>query len=111
MANSCSKAITFFGIVQRIYVLFSSSTKRWKVLLDHVPSFTLKSLSNTRWESRIKSIKAIRFQAPQLRSALLELSKSGDDAMSRSNAKTLYDVIGTFDFYLAWLFGTIFCFT
>jgi hypothetical protein len=48
MANSCSKAITFFGIFQRIYVLFSSSTKRWKVLLDHVPSFTLKSLSNTR---------------------------------------------------------------
>jgi hypothetical protein len=101
MANSCGKAITFFGIVQRIYVLFSSSTKRWKVLLDHVPSFTLKSLSNTRWESRIKSIKAIRFQAPQLRSALLELSKSGDDAMARSNAKTLYDVIGTFEFILS----------
>ncbi|XP_071675889.1 uncharacterized protein [Lolium perenne] len=101
MANLCGKAITFFGIVQRIYVLFSSSTKRWKVLLDHVPSFTLKSLSNTRWESRIKSIKAIRFQAPELRSALLELSKSGDDAMARSNAKTLYDVIGTFEFLLS----------
>jgi hypothetical protein len=27
MANSCGKAISFFGIVQRIYVLFSSSTK------------------------------------------------------------------------------------
>lgn len=101
MANSCSKAITFFGIVQRIYVLFSSSTKRWKVLLDHVPSFTLKSLSNTRWESRIKSIKAIRYQAPQLRAALLELSKSGDDAMAKSNAKNLYDVIGTFEFLLS----------
>jgi hypothetical protein len=101
MENSCGKAITFFSIVQRIYVLFSSSTKRWKVLLDHVPSFTLKSLSNTRWESRIKSIKAIRFQAPELRSALLELSKSDDDAMARSNAKTLYDVIGTFEFLLS----------
>uniref|UniRef100_A0ACD5VRY3 Uncharacterized protein n=1 Tax=Avena sativa TaxID=4498 RepID=A0ACD5VRY3_AVESA len=87
MANLCGKAISFFGIVQRIYVLFSSSTKRWKVLLDHVPSFTLKSLSNTRWESRIKSIKAIRFQAPQLRSALLELSKSGDDAMEKAMQK------------------------
>jgi hypothetical protein len=28
MANSCPKAITFFGIVQHIYSLFSSSTKR-----------------------------------------------------------------------------------
>jgi hypothetical protein len=27
IANSCLKAISFFGIVQRIYTLFSSSTK------------------------------------------------------------------------------------
>jgi hypothetical protein len=47
MAKSCSKAITFFGIVQRIYVLFSSSTKRWNVLLEHVQDLTVKSLSNT----------------------------------------------------------------
>jgi hypothetical protein len=32
---------------------------------------------------------------------LLELSKSGDDAMARSNAKTLYDVFGTFEFLLS----------
>jgi hypothetical protein len=58
MASSCGKAISFFGIVQCIYVLFSSSTKRWKVLLDHIPSLTVKGLSNTRWESRIKSVKS-----------------------------------------------------
>ena len=28
MANSCPKAISFFGVVQRIYSLFSSSTKQ-----------------------------------------------------------------------------------
>jgi hypothetical protein len=78
MANSCAKPISFFGIVQRIYVLFASSPKHWKVLLKHVPSLTVKSLRNTRWESRIKSVKAIRFQAPQLRSALADLHKSGD---------------------------------
>ena len=27
VANSCPKAISFFGVVQRIYTLFSSSTK------------------------------------------------------------------------------------
>jgi hypothetical protein len=70
MANSSRKAISFFGIVQRIYVLFSGSTKRWKVLLHHIPNLTVKSLCNTRWESRIKSVRAIRYQAPQLRSPL-----------------------------------------
>lgn len=100
MANSCPKAISFFGIVQRIYILFASSPKRWKVLLEHVPGLTVKSLSNTRWESRIKSVKAIRFQAPQLRSALAELYKSGDDAKTKSDAKNLFDVMGTFEFLL-----------
>ncbi|XP_038971164.1 uncharacterized protein LOC120104314 [Phoenix dactylifera] len=32
IANSCPKAISFFGVIQRIYTLFSSSTKRWKIL-------------------------------------------------------------------------------
>ena len=101
MAKSCSKAISFFGIVQRIYVLFLGSTKRWNVLLEHVPDLTVKSLSNTRWESRIKSVRAIRYQAPQLRSALLWLSEDGDtEPKDRSDAKNLYDVLGSFEFIL-----------
>ena len=31
MANSCIKAVSFFGVVQRLYTLFSSSTKRWNI--------------------------------------------------------------------------------
>ena len=46
MAKSCSKAISFFGVIQRIYALFSCSTKRWKILLDNVPELTVKYLSN-----------------------------------------------------------------
>ena len=42
MANSCPKAISFFGVIQRIYTLFSSSTKRWKILQDNVLGLTLK---------------------------------------------------------------------
>ena len=59
MAKSCTKADTFFGIVQWIYVLFAGSTKRWKFLLNHVDGLTVKSLCNTRWESRIKSVTTI----------------------------------------------------
>jgi hypothetical protein len=101
MAKSCTKAISFFGVMQRIYVLFSSSTKRWKGLLEHVKGLTVKSLSNTRWESRIKSVKAIRYQAPQLRSALKSLSEDSDtDAKDKSDAKNLYDILGSYEFIL-----------
>ena len=61
MANCCSKATSFFGVVEHIYTIFSSSTKRWKSLQDHIPNLTLKSFSQTCWESRIESVKALRF--------------------------------------------------
>ena len=83
VANSCPKAISFFGVVQRIYTLFSSSTKRWKILQDNVSSLTLKPLSQTRWESRIESVKAIKFQALEIRDALLQLAKTSEQGRSQ----------------------------
>ena len=104
MAKSCSKADSFFGIVQQIYVLFAGSTKRWKFLLDHIDGLTVKSLCNTRWESRIKSVAAIRYQAPQLRAALLALSEDRDvEPKDRSDAKNLFEVLGSFEF----IFGMV----
>jgi hypothetical protein len=101
MTNSSHKAISFFGIVQRIYVLFSGSTKRWKVLLDHIEILTVKALCNTRWESQIKSVRAIRYQAPQLRSALSQLREARDSEPStRSDAKKLFDLLDNFEFIL-----------
>uniref|UniRef100_A0A7N1A7G4 HAT C-terminal dimerisation domain-containing protein n=1 Tax=Kalanchoe fedtschenkoi TaxID=63787 RepID=A0A7N1A7G4_KALFE len=105
MAQSCVKAVSFFGVIQRIFILFSSSVKRWKILLDNVPNFTVKSLSNTRWESRIKSVKAIKFQAPQLRIALSELYDICDDAKSKSEAESLVNMLENFEFLL----GMVIC--
>ena len=48
MAKSSVTAVTFFGIVQQIYLLFSASVQRWQVLKSHVHSFTLKPLSETK---------------------------------------------------------------
>ena len=70
-------------------------------MLEYVESLTVKSLCNTQWERRIKSVKAIRFQAPELRSILLHFSKDKDvESKDRSDAKNLFNVIGTFKFIL-----------
>ncbi|XP_021820020.1 uncharacterized protein LOC110761765 [Prunus avium] len=89
MANSCVKAVSFFGVVQRMYTLFASSTKRWKIFQDHVHGLTLKPLSTTRWESHINSVKAIITQTDDIREALFELSRVSEDAKTKSEAESL----------------------
>ncbi|KAK2635251.1 hypothetical protein Ddye_030043 [Dipteronia dyeriana] len=100
MANSCVKTVSFFGVVQRIYLLFSSSTKRWKKVQDLVHDLTLKTLSATRWESRIDSVKAIKYQTPQIREALVELHESSDNPKTKSEAESLANEFENFEFLI-----------
>ncbi|XP_076959287.1 uncharacterized protein LOC143635311 [Bidens hawaiensis] len=101
MACSCTKAEDFFGSIQRVYCLFASSTKRWKILLDTIPNLTLKPLSQTRWESRLESVKAIRFQAPKLRESIFDVYDGGDPK-SKGDAKTLVEnEFESFEFFFA----------
>ncbi|XP_074271852.1 uncharacterized protein LOC141595785 [Silene latifolia] len=102
MAETCGKARDFFGIIQRIYTIFANSNKRWKILQDNVKKLTLKPLSVTRWESRIESIKAIRFQIGDLREALLDVAEKDNDSKIRSEAKSLaLNELGDFEFLVA----------
>jgi hypothetical protein len=69
--------------------------------VDNVPGLTVKSWSNTRWESRIKSIQAIRFQTVQIRSALMALEKVATDdrdSMTVSECQSLVSALENFEF-------------
>jgi len=56
-------AIGFFGHLQKQSRLFSGSSQRW-CFFKYV-DLTFKSWSDTRWESRLQSVQAVRFQVAQ----------------------------------------------
>uniref|UniRef100_A0A453M7X0 TTF-type domain-containing protein n=1 Tax=Aegilops tauschii subsp. strangulata TaxID=200361 RepID=A0A453M7X0_AEGTS len=65
-----------------------------------VQSLTLKPLSDTRWESQIKSVQPIRYQTSQVRSALKELEKTAredNDPATVSDAQSLFKALGKFE--------------
>ncbi|XP_042401404.1 52 kDa repressor of the inhibitor of the protein kinase-like [Zingiber officinale] len=89
MVNCCPQAMSFFGVIQRIYTLFSSSTKRWRIFKDHVKGLTVKPLSQTRWESHVESVKPIKEQTAQIRDVLLDLTNDTEDPKTKSEAESL----------------------
>ncbi|KAH7671986.1 HAT C-terminal dimerization domain-containing protein [Dioscorea alata] len=76
-----------------------------KMTIDHVPSLTVKPLSQTCWESLIESMTAIRFQDPEIRDAILELAKVSDDPKTNNEANCLpIYKLKTLNFWWEWLF-------
>ena len=56
-AECCPEVIIFFGIIQRLYTLFSCSPQRWEILQKHM-GCSLHGMSTTRWCARIESVSA-----------------------------------------------------
>ncbi|XP_037797777.1 zinc finger MYM-type protein 1-like [Penaeus monodon] len=71
-AACCKEVVTFFGMVQMVYNLFSSSPQRWSILQENIGSF-LHGLSGTRWTDRVASVRPFAAQLPGIRSALEQL--------------------------------------
>ncbi|XP_074298535.1 uncharacterized protein LOC141629430 [Silene latifolia] len=56
----------------------------------------------TRWESRVGSVKAIRFQIQEIQEALLEVAEVDNDSKIRSEAKSLaLNELGDFEFLVS----------
>jgi len=93
MAKSCTAAMTFFGIIQKIYVLFSASTQRWSIFKKHVKGLMVKANCETRWKAKVNSVRAVRYQI-----ALVEVAVTTNEPNSRAEAMSLANSLKTFSF-------------
>ena len=57
-AQCCSEVITFFGMVQKLYVFFSASPQRWEILQEQLGS-SLHGMSGTRWSERVTAVRPV----------------------------------------------------
>ncbi|XP_025832224.1 zinc finger MYM-type protein 1-like isoform X2 [Agrilus planipennis] len=102
-AKSSVVSVTLFGVLQRLFTLFSDSVHRWKILTDHLGLYTIKKLSDTRWEARISSVKAVRYQISAIHDALITLAieTQKTDVQVSHEATTLVEQLKDFSFIVS----------
>ncbi|GFV65115.1 zinc finger MYM-type protein 1 [Trichonephila clavipes] len=99
-ANSSATTKTFFGFINKIYVLFSKSSKRWNIVKTKL-KLTLKPLSETRWESRIDAVNATFLQFDDVIECVNELKNKSDDSETLSDCDAVLNEMFSFDFIVA----------
>ncbi|GFY10860.1 zinc finger MYM-type protein 1 [Trichonephila clavipes] len=99
-ANSSATAKTFFGFINKIYVLFLKSSKYWDIIKTKL-KLTLKPLSETRWESRICAVKAIFLQFDDVIECVNELKNKCDDSETLSDCDAVLNEMFSFEFIVA----------
>lgn len=96
-ANDSVDAMSYFGILQKMYNLFSASTQRWAILKSHV-NLTLKMWSDTSWESKIKSIEPFRYEAAAVREALIKVRDTTKEPKTKVEAQSLSEEVSSYRF-------------
>ncbi|GFX90399.1 zinc finger MYM-type protein 1 [Trichonephila clavipes] len=99
-ANSSATTKTFFGFINKIYVLFSKSSKRWNIVKTNL-KLALKPLSETRWGSRIGAVNAIFLQFDDVIECVNELKNKSDDSETLSDCDAVLNEMFSFDFIVA----------
>lgn len=93
--------ITNFGSLDRIYILFSMSTHGWDIYTFYCDLYTVIEWSETRWENRINTEKAIRFQINNEMHALYGIFKTSNDPIITFEANSLLEENENFEFLLS----------
>jgi len=99
-AKSCVVFFTYFGVLQKIYSLFSHSTKRWEVLKAYCQK-VVKRPADTRWESKINSVMTVRFEYEGVVNSLSDLRKQASDSLVVAEIKGILKEVLSFEFVLS----------
>lgn len=84
-AKQDSMRITFFGIIEALYV-FSRSTQRWEKLKNAVP-VVVKSESETRWSARRETVKSVNKYLEEILQVLQDMiDDENETSETRSDA-------------------------
>ena len=94
-AESLPEAITYFGTVQTIYNLFSSSPKRWELLNARI-GCSLHGMSETRWSDRLQCIKPFAFHLNGIQLALQDLLELNLTAKTRNEINGVLAYLSSF---------------
>lgn len=99
-ANSSVAAKTFFGFIQKIYLLFSGSSKRWELIKGKL-KLTMKPLSDTRWESRIEAVKAVLLQFDDVVECIESLKNQTEQPDTLSDCDSLLHEMFSLEFIMS----------
>ena len=95
-AECCAQVITFFGVVQKLYNLFSSSPQRWEILTSSV-GCSLHNPSETRWSARVDSVKPLATHLPGIMTALSQVQELNLTPETRSDAVGMISYLSSFE--------------
>ena len=94
-ALCCKDAIIFFGTIQTIYSLFSSSPKRWAILVRNIGA-SLHGQSHTRWTERIDSVRPFTTHLPGINLALNEILELNLTAKTKTEIFGVINYVSSF---------------
>ena len=99
-ARASTVAVSYFGLIQRIYTFMSASTHRWEIVKKHV-QIVPKLWSDTRWESHVQAVQVVRYESGAIYEALLEIADVTNDAMAKSEANSLAKEVDSYQFLIS----------
>ena len=89
--------VTFFGIMNKIFVFFSSSTTRWEVPKSKVKK-TVKKHCETRWSSYYNAVEVIQENFDEITSCLEHFKSGKFSSETKSDAYLLLLSLQQFTF-------------